>query len=311
MPRRGTSTPSGNATPRTPSAATTLGLVATRPEPGETLVRDSDSHVVLHAEHEHLGLTASRFANAGAAPSPPDHVHDGHAEAFLVREGTMRFLLESGEVTASPETWVVVPPWVVHTFRLDGPAAFLDAHVPSRGYGAFVRALTSAADAQELDRARAAFDQHPPTPGGGVDPSTVIVARAGGDDGETITDRPGRRVTLLVDRDELALTETVYGPGEAGPDPHVHHDHVDAFVVLEGGLTFTLRSGELYAPAGTFVLVPPDVVHTFRNAGDADARFFNLHAPSCGFGDHLRGRNPGFDQHVVGDDVAGGDPETI
>jgi mannose-6-phosphate isomerase-like protein (cupin superfamily) len=174
-----------------------------------------------------------------------------------------------------------------------------------------VRALTSAVDAQELDRVRAAFDQRPPTPGGSVDPSTVVVARAGGDDGEAITDRPGRRVTLLVDRDELALTETVYGPGETGPEPHVHHDHVDAFVVLEGRLTFTLRSGEVHAPAGTFVLVPPDVVHTFRNADDADARFFNLHAPSCGFGDHLRGRHPGFDQHAVGDDVVGADPAGV
>jgi hypothetical protein len=29
----------------------------------------------------------------------------------------------------------------------------------------------------------------------------------------------------------------------------------------------------------------------------ASTRFFNIHAPSCGFGDYLRGQNPGFDQH--------------
>jgi hypothetical protein len=53
----------------------------------------------------------------------------------------------------------------------------------------------------------------------------------------------------------------------------------------------------LLAPAGAFVLIPPDVVHSFDNAGDAAARFVNFHAPPCGFGDYLRGRNPGFDQH--------------
>ncbi len=280
-----------------------------RPEPGETLVHDSASHVALHAEHDHLGLSASRFANVGAAPSPPAHVHDRHAEAFLVCEGTMRLLLESGETTVPEETWVVVPPGVVHTFRLDGPAAFLDLHLPSCGYGAFVRALTSAMDEQELARARAAFDQQAPPAGGGADPAGVVIAR-GGLDGETITDRPGRRVTLLADTPELALTESVYGPGELGPDPHVHHDHVDAFVVLEGRLTFALRSGELHAPAGTFVLVPPDVVHSFRNDGGVDARFYNLHAPSCGFGEYLRGQHPEFDQHYVDADT-GLDPGNV
>jgi quercetin dioxygenase-like cupin family protein len=114
---------------------------------------------------------------------------------------------------------------------------------------------------------------------------------------ETITDRPGRRVTLLVDSVELAVTESVYGPGEQGPEPHVHHDHSDAFTVVEGELTFRLRDTTLRVPAGSFVLVPPDVVHSFSNEGEAEARFFNLHVPSCGFGDYLRGRKPEFDQH--------------
>ena len=283
--------------------------MALRPEPGVTLVHDSESHVALLSEHHLLGLTVSRFT-ASSAPSPPAHVHGAHAEAFLVLEGALRFLLESGETTATAGTWVVVPPDVVHTFRLDGAAAFLDLHTPSRGYDAFVRALTSAADEEELARARAAFDQQAPPAGGGADPTLVAVRRAGGADGETITDRPGRRVTLLIDTEELAVTETVYGPGEQGPDPHVHHDHADAFVLMEGELTFTLRGEELCLPAGTLVLVPPDVVHSFRNGGDADARFFNLHVPSCGFGEHLRGRNPGFDQHYVEPD-AGLDPTTV
>ena len=40
-----------------------------------------------------------------------------------------------------------------------------------------------------------------------------------------------------------------------------------------------------------------DVVHTFRNASDASAIFLNLHAPSSGFGDHIRGKDIDFDQH--------------
>src|ERR671936_545203 len=48
---------------------------------------------------------------------------------------------------------------------------------------------------------------------------------------------------------------------------------------------------------GTFAGAPPNVVHTFRNASDAAAIFLNLHAPSSGFGDHLRGKDIDFDQH--------------
>jgi quercetin dioxygenase-like cupin family protein len=128
--------------------------------------------------------------------------------------------------------------------------------------------------------------------------------------GETITDRPGRRVILLVDAPELAVTESMYGPGERGPEPHVHHDHSDAFSVIAGELTFRLRGRELRAPAGSFVLVPPDVVHSFSNESDAEARFFNLHVPSCGFGDYLRGRNPDFDQHPAAFEE-GLDPATV
>jgi len=132
------------------------------------------------------------------------------------------------------------------------------------------------------------------------------------DSPETITDRPGRRVLLVVDSEQLAVTESVYGPGEHGPPPHVHHDHADGFLVVEGVLTFTFRAGteKLAAPAGTFVLVPPDVVHSFENAGSVNARFFNFHAPPCGFGEYLRGRNPDFDQHDPPTD-GGVDPTAV
>jgi mannose-6-phosphate isomerase-like protein (cupin superfamily) len=119
------------------------------------------------------------------------------------------------------------------------------------------------------------------------------------DEPEVITDRPGRRVVLLADSDALAVTETVYGPGERGPDLHVHRHHADVFVVVDGEIELTAGDRVLTVPAGSFVLVPAGVVHSFRNAGGTDTRFFNLHVPGCGFGDYLRGRNADFDQHAA------------
>ena len=90
-----------------------------------------------------------------------------------------------------------------------------------------------------------------------------------------------------------------YEPGEKGPDPHVHHHHTDAFYVLAGEIEVSLgpELQTVRATPGSFAAAPPNVVHTFRNASDATAIFLNLHVPSLGFGDHMRGRNPAFDQH--------------
>ena len=81
------------------------------------------------------------------------------------------------------------------------------------------------------------------------------------------------------------------------PTPHVHHEHTDSFYVLEGEPTFRIgpELERVTAPAGTFVAVPPNVIHGFDNDSSQRARFLNFHAPSGGFADYLRGVTPGFD----------------
>jgi quercetin dioxygenase-like cupin family protein len=144
-----------------------------------------------------------------------------------------------------------------------------------------------------------------------VDPGLVVLRRTGGDEGETIGGRsPDRRATLLVDADELTVTEFAYGPGERGAEPHVHRHHADGFLVVEGEFTFTFRDGPLAISEGTLVLFPPGVVHGFDNDSTAAARCFNFHMPSSGFAEYLRGRNPDFDQLDPPED-GGVDPAAV
>jgi quercetin dioxygenase-like cupin family protein len=269
--------------------------VAPSIQPAERLVAKPGATLELLTDNPRLAVSAMRFTDAG--PAPPPHVHAEHTEVFLVLDGVLHLALAGEETAAGAGTVVVVPPGVGHTFRTGEEARFLDFHVPSCGYGAFLRALSAATEQPGHAQAGGAFDQHPAPAEGGADPASVVVASTGGADGEAITDRPGRRVTLLADTEHLTLTEFDYGPGERGASPHVHRHHSDAFLVLEGELEITFEDGPLSAVAGTFVLIPPDVVHSFDNTSDAAARFFNIHAPACGFGEYLRGRNPGFDQH--------------
>jgi uncharacterized cupin superfamily protein len=122
--------------------------------------------------------------------------------------------------------------------------------------------------------------------------------------GETITDSERREARILAAHDDITITWYRLGPGERGPDPHVHRRHTDAFYVLDGELSFLLgpeRESVALGPS-SLVAAPPGFVHTFLNESGAEVRFLNLHAPDGGFAAYLRGvrdgaRDATFDTH--------------
>lgn len=128
-----------------------------------------------------------------------------------------------------------------------------------------------------------------------AEPVDDMLVRVG--DGETITEKERRDVVLLAERHDITITWSRYAPGEPGPDLHVHREHTDAFYVLEGELTFPVGPGgeRIRVPAGGFVAVPPNVVHTFVNEGTADACWLNFHAPDTEFAAYLRAARDGAD----------------
>ena len=197
------------------------------------------------------------------------------AETFFVLDGELVLQLADDELPLARSTWAHVPVGVAHSVRAGAEAArFLHVMVP------------------------------------GLEGGEVVVRRAGDDDGDRITDRPERRATVLVETDELTISEFHYGAGERGAPRHVHREHADAFLILEGEFTFHLRDGSRPLGAGTLVVFPPGVVHGFDNDSDAHARAFNFHMPSFGFADYMRGRNPDFDQFDPPED-GGVDPAAV
>jgi mannose-6-phosphate isomerase-like protein (cupin superfamily) len=87
--------------------------------------------------------------------------------------------------------------------------------------------------------------------------------------------------------DSFYLGEVVAEPGFAGPPPHVHERVHDMFYVLEGTFTMRLSDETTELPAGSFVCVPPGVVHTFSNPGEAPVRFLNFNTPA-GWENYMR-----------------------
>jgi mannose-6-phosphate isomerase-like protein (cupin superfamily) len=114
------------------------------------------------------------------------------------------------------------------------------------------------------------------------------------EEGEPITDKPNRELRLLCAHELLTLSWFRYADGERGAEPHVHREHSDGFYVLDGQITVRLGPEQepVVATAGTLVLIPAGVVHSFDNDSPGEARFLNMHAPDGGFAHYLRTREP-------------------
>ena len=87
-------------------------------------------------------------------------------------------------------------------------------------------------------------------------------------------------LALSGDTPRFNLSVLTMAPGRHGPPAHVHDAEDDAFLILDGELTFELGDETIVASAETFVLVPPGVRHTFANHTDAPVRILNVHAPA-------------------------------
>jgi quercetin dioxygenase-like cupin family protein len=107
-------------------------------------------------------------------------------------------------------------------------------------------------------------------------------------------ERASEKARILSESEHAVVTDSLYRAGDEGPGPHIHRYHTDSFWVVDGTVVFEVGAERLEAPAGTWVSVPPGVVHTFRNEGPGYARFLNFHTPGARFGDHLRANAAGL-----------------
>jgi mannose-6-phosphate isomerase-like protein (cupin superfamily) len=75
-----------------------------------------------------------------------------------------------------------------------------------------------------------------------------------------------------------SISEWWLDPHTKGPHAHSHPDD-DVFYVLAGTLSVLVGTEWIEAPAGSFILVPGDVTHTFENRSGERAGFLNVSAP--------------------------------
>jgi quercetin dioxygenase-like cupin family protein len=101
--------------------------------------------------------------------------------------------------------------------------------------------------------------------------------------GGRVYEQGGFRGAIKVDDEEAGglqcFSEWIVDPGSDGPPAHVHYKHHEAFFVVKGTLDFRVGEATIEAEAGSFIYIPPGVVHSFSNPTDAEASCVNAYTP--------------------------------
>lgn len=107
-------------------------------------------------------------------------------------------------------------------------------------------------------------------------------------EGETIVFSERRSLEVKYAAPEMVVLEHRLERGEDGPPIHLHKQHTDSFYVLEGDLVVRIDEEEIIMRPGTFIAIPPGVLHTFLRTEADHARFVNVHSPGFRFDEYMR-----------------------
>jgi len=94
----------------------------------------------------------------------------------------------------------------------------------------------------------------------------------------------GIGITMKTDgkstHDAYSMFEYAVPPQTSGPPPHVHTREDESFVCLAGRLDVMLGGEHFTIGHGDYLFLPRDVVHTFRNSTDEEARVISIVSPA-------------------------------
>ena len=77
----------------------------------------------------------------------------------------------------------------------------------------------------------------------------------------------------------LTIIEVLQAPGRAAPW-HVHRREDEMFYVLDGEVLFKCGDELVQGQPGSFVFLPRDIPHSYKNVGDTTARWLILTTPA-------------------------------
>ena len=89
--------------------------------------------------------------------------------------------------------------------------------------------------------------------------------------------------TILASKEDTdgtySFIEAKVFPG-GGPIPHIQTREHEGFYVVEGQIIFNVDGQRIEAKPGTFVNIPPDVLHSFKNETNENAKMIIVLSPA-------------------------------
>ena len=88
--------------------------------------------------------------------------------------------------------------------------------------------------------------------------------------------------SILASKEDTSGTYSVFEAKvfpNGGPIPHIQTREHEGFYVLEGEISFSVDGKEIIAKCGTFVNIPPHVIHSFKNKTEVLAKILVILAP--------------------------------
>jgi quercetin dioxygenase-like cupin family protein len=221
---------------------------------------------------------------------PPPHLHRNEDELFYVVSGEFEFLLGNEVIHGGAGTALFLPRNVIHSFLNVGeetgqvivattPSGFADfvREVGTEATGAFA-AKPPPVNSQSLQRLVDVCERHQIE----VKIGCNVIGNA-----RPVPPREelwvtGLHVRLLLNSTDtdgrMSVAEITAHPGDFVP-PHLHVREDEMFYVLDGEIEFDTEAGAVTATSGTFLHIPKNTLHGFRNVGDRPGKLLNYHTP--------------------------------
>ena len=276
-----------------------LQVKVVKPGEGKCIWAAGD-HYFFKNTGDDTGGTYSLFE--GLVPpqgGPPPHFHQREYEAFYVLEGELTYHANGASTVAGPGTFVHIPKNLLHTFKNESQRdARMLAIVAPSGMEHFLEEI-----------GRPVYDRtSTPVPMTPADVEKILAIAPKYGIGIVLPDHVtatppelGLRVKIVMPGEgkcvwaagdhyffkntgadtggTYSLFEGLVPPG-GGPPPHFHEREFEAFYILEGELTFHANGASTIAGPGTFVHIPKNLLHTFKNESNRDARMLAIVAPA-------------------------------
>jgi len=94
---------------------------------------------------------------------------------------------------------------------------------------------------------------------------------------------PIDQITFLITGEQTGgayfMAEVTVRSGGGNP-PHIHHREEEMFYLQQGTLAIHVGGKTVNASAGDFVRLPREVVHSFQNTGNEDAKVLLVSSPA-------------------------------